>query len=416
MTRLTRKAVQAEAPPASGTRKVWDSEVKGFGAAITARGARSWIVRYRNAAGQQRQKHLGQVAAISGDQARKLAAQVITAAAGGRDPLAEERAARAAAESTSAPITVRQFAERFYRDHCARQKSAAELRRKLDVEILPRIGDLELAAVRTPDIHELVHAVAAEVRQTKDGTKVRRETAANRVRALLSTMFAHAERLELRPPESNPVRRVRKFQERKRERFLTREEIARFGAGLERAVEARPSRRTAAAAIRLLFLTGCRRNEILERRWKDYDARKGILHLTDSKVGPRDVVLGAPAIQLLESLPRTSEWIFPAWRGSGRITDVRKLIEKACELAEPALKTFRPHDIRHTFASLGVRGGMNLPIVGGLLGHARTTTTEGYAHLQDGHLREAADAMQGAIAGALAGRSADVIEFRASVQ
>lgn len=404
MPKLTRTSVQAEPLPEKGSRKVWDSELKGFGANITSKGGRTWVVRYRNADGRPRQMALGDVSAISADQARKLAAVAKTDAAAGGDPVQERRARREATKrGPEKVLSVGEFAERFFREHCAAQKSADELRRKLDVEIIPRIGHLAVAEVRPSHVHELHHEIGAA-----------RPIAANRVRALLSTLFEHAERLELRPLGSNPVRAVRKFPEKRRERFLSREEIARFAAGLEQAVGDRPSRAVAAQAIRLLFLTGCRRNEILERRWDDYDARRGVLHLTDSKTGPRDVVLSTPALELLDGLERTSEWIFPAWRGTGHVTDIRKVIDRACKLAKPKLTSFRPHDIRHTFASLGVRQGMNLPLVGGLLGHARTATTEGYAHLADDHLREAADVMGGAIAGALSEGSnpgAKVIAF-----
>lgn len=401
MAKLTRTSVQAAALPDRGASKVWDSEVSGFGANLTANGVRTWIVRYRNAEGRSRQMALGSVGAISADQARKLAARVKTEVAAGGDPLAEKRARRdAARRGPEQPLLVAEFAERFYREHCESQKSAVELRRKLDVEIIPRLGAYPLAGVTTADVHALHHEIGAD-----------RPVAANRVRALLSTMFVHAERLGIRPPGSNPVRPVRKFPEHRRERFLTADEIARFGAGLVAAVDERPSRRVAAAAIRLLFLTGCRKNEVLERRWDDYDERTGILRLVDSKVGPRDIRLGAPAVQLLDSLDRSAEWIFPAWRGAGHVTDLRKLIDRACELATPELEIFRPHDIRHTFASLGVRGGMNLPLVGGLLGHARTTTTEGYSHLADDHLRHAASAMQTAIANVMDGQLAEVTEL-----
>jgi site-specific recombinase XerD len=49
----------------------------------------------------------------------------------------------------------------------------------------------------------------------------------------------------------------------------------------------------------------------------------------------------------------------------------------------------RIHDLRHSFASLAVSAGIPLHTIGQLLGHAHVATTQRYAHLTDGHLRDA---------------------------
>jgi len=70
------------------------------------------------------------------------------------------------------------------------------------------------------------------------------------------------------------------------------------------------------------------------------------------------------------------------------------------------------HDLRHTFASWAVMGGMTLPIVGELLGHRQPSTTARYTHLADDPLRAAADRVAGAIAGALdGGENAEIVEM-----
>ena len=52
-----------------------------------------------------------------------------------------------------------------------------------------------------------------------------------------------------------------------------------------------------------------------------------------------------------------------------------------------------PPDLRHTYASLGAGGGLGLPIIGRLLGHAQTATTARYAHLDNDPLRRASEAI-----------------------
>jgi site-specific recombinase XerD len=53
----------------------------------------------------------------------------------------------------------------------------------------------------------------------------------------------------------------------------------------------------------------------------------------------------------------------------------------------------RIHDLRHTFASLLVSGGMSLPMIGKLLGHSSPKTTQRYAHLLDDPVRQGTNAV-----------------------
>ena len=124
-----------------------------------------------------------------------------------------------------------------------------------------------------------------------------RETprAANRALAVLSKMFSLAAAWGLVPDGTNPCRAVRKYKERKRERFLSREEYRRLGQALAEA-EAEAGREGAVspyaiAALRLLMLTGCRLNEILTLRWDDVDRTAGEFRLRDGKTGTRMVPL-----------------------------------------------------------------------------------------------------------------------------
>jgi site-specific recombinase XerD len=63
----------------------------------------------------------------------------------------------------------------------------------------------------------------------------------------------------------------------------------------------------------------------------------------------------------------------------------------------------RLHDLRHSFASVAVAGGLTLPLIGGLLGHRQTQTTARYAHLAADPLRAAAEVVGSRIAAAMAG-------------
>src|SRR5262245_38925465 len=121
----------------------------------------------------------------------------------------------------------------------------------------------------------------------------------------------------------NPARRIERYREQRREKFLKSDELARLGDVLrEGETTGLPwsgvyeskhtakeyNRRTvidlfAVAAIRLLILTGARLREILDAKWDNVDFERGILFLADSKTGRNSIYLNAPALEILSNLP-----------------------------------------------------------------------------------------------------------------
>ena len=140
--------------------------------------------------------------------------------------------------------------------------------------------------------------------------------AANRSLPILSLILRQAEIYGYRPEDSNPCAGLRRYRRRSRERFLTVGETRRLGAALAAQEPVTP---LPAAVIRLLLLTGCRQSEIRTLQWRDY--REGHLFLPDSKTGPRTVWLSSAARSVLDRLPRTDRWLFPASKGIGTHAD-----------------------------------------------------------------------------------------------
>jgi site-specific recombinase XerD len=93
--------------------------------------------------------------------------------------------------------------------------------------------------------------------------------------------------------------------------------------------------------------------------------------------------------------------VFPAYRGKRYYEGTPKVWERIRSAA--GLSDVRLHDLRHSFASIAVSGGASLPIIGALLGHAHSATTQRYAHLSDDPLRAASDAVGNQIAASLFG-------------
>jgi len=224
---------------------------------------------------------------------------------------------------------------------------------------------------------------------------------ANRCVALLSKMMNLAERWKLRPVGSNPCRGLEKFKERKVERWLNSDELARLGDALN-VYEGSPY---AVAAIKLLAFTGARLGEVLGLRWEWVDFDRGEARLPDSKTGAKTVHLPPPALSVLSELPRVegNPFVIAGVKSGSALVNLEKpwrVIRKAAGLHDVRL-----HDLRHAFASTAVMGGMSLPIIGRILGHKQIATTQRYAHLADDPIKQAAASVAGQIANALGGKS-----------
>ncbi len=153
----------------------------------------------------------------------------------------------------------------------------------------------------------------------------------------------------------------------------------------------------------LLILTGARLREILKLRWQHVDLERGLLLLPDSKTGAKSIVLNAPALAVLAGLERVGAYVI-AGQSAGTErekprADLHKPWRRVAKRA--GLTGLRIHDLRHTHASFGAGGWLGLPIIGKLLGHARASTTQRYAHLETDPLRRASDHIGSRIAAAM---------------
>ena len=217
--------------------------------------------------------------------------------------------------------------------------------------------------------------------------------AANRSAPILSVIMQQAEAWGYRPDGDNPCKGIRRYRQKRHERFLSPEEYRRLGMVLDRHEARQPFR---VAALRLLLLTGCRKSEIVTLEWRFY--RDGRLYLGDSKTGPRTVWLCSAAREVLDRLPRSQRWVFPignrrapwSWLDAFWI-QIR---------AEAGLDDVRLHDTRHSFASIALSSGETIRTVGRLLGHDNAATTLKYAHLSDATVRETVEALAPLLSGA----------------
>ena len=385
MAKLKRQSISrrtVEALSADKDTVFWDRELTGFGIRVYPSGAKYYIVQVRGPDGSKRVT-VGRHGVLTANQARQRAAQIIARIKAGEDPIA----APMALPSPEGP-TVAEIAARYLEKHVAvrcKASSASYYRRKIEGYILPAFGDLPLSAVGREQVAQLHY----ELRD--------RPVLANHVVEILSRLFTMAEYWGLVPEGGNPCRFVTRYRVRRRERFLTEEEFTRLGRVLAEAETEGRVMPSTVAAIRLLMLTGCRRNEILELQWDDVDLERSEIRLRDTKTGPRTVPLNPAAVGVLSGLRRVpgNPWVLPGRQPGRRIASLN---EPWLRLrARAGLEDVRLHDLRHSFASRALALGESLPMIARLLGHAEIQTTARYAHLT----REAMNASAARVAASI---------------
>jgi integrase len=290
--------------------------------------------------------------------------------------------------ASSRAAAVSDLAERFSREYLPRKQPLTQrgYRQQIEVDIVPALGRMKVAAVSYTDIDALHRAITARGSPTH----------ANRVLALLSRMFSLAIKWGWREG-SNPAKGIERNTEHKRHRYLTGAELARLTTALDELRD-----QGAANAVRLLALTGARRGELLAARWVDFDLEAGVWTKPGNTTKQRTlhrVPLSAAAVQLLVSMKgqADSEWLFPGRATPHRLDldDAWGVLRKTAGIPDAHL-----HDLRHTYASILASSGLSLPIIGALLGHVNTQTTLRYAHLLDDALKVATERASAVITGA----------------
>jgi len=392
MTKLTKRTVEALKIEAKDY-FVWDTQIAGFGLRVMPSGAKTYQAQYRKG-GRTRRVSLGRHGKITAEQARKLAQEVMGLVAKGDNP-AEE-----ISQHRRAP-TIAALCERFFEQHVlenCKPSTQGEYRRAIELFIKPAIGAFKTVDVERKDIADLHQKHRDKPYQ------------ANRTLGVLSKMFNLSEIWGLRPDGSNPCRHVPKYREMKRERFLSSAELQRLGATLAE-VEADGSESPfVVAAFRLLILTGCRLGEIQTLRW-DYITPKG-MELPDTKTGARRIPLPQAARAVLYSLesPEGNPYIIAGKLAGSHVTDLQHPWRRIRD--RTGLQGVRIHDLRHTYASNAVSGGMPIQMVGKLLGHSQIQTTMRYAHLADDPVNRAAEENAKSLSAALYTGTSDTRQLR----
>jgi integrase len=370
MAKLTKRYIDSLAAPDTES-ILWDDELSGFGLRHYPSGRKVYVVQYK-LHGRTRRKTLGKHGVITADEARKDAKVVQADVARGDDPSADRKARLRS-------LTIQELGQRFLKEHVAlhcKPTTHYDYSLLLKNVVNPVLGSIKTSEITFGDI-QAFHLK-------------RRETPyqANRGVMMLSKMLNLAEDWGMRPMNTNPTKRIKRYPEVEKKRYLDEDEQERLGTVMTDMLHSGEISRYVFAAFYLLLLTGCRLGEIQKLKW-DYVTRTH-LELPDSKTGRRRIPLPREARALIDILYRRdgNPYVILGDHGTGYYNDLQKPWRKIRARAD--LEDVRVHDLRHTYASVAVMNGIDPFMLKEILGHKNLSTTLRYAHLSDDAVQKAA--------------------------
>jgi integrase len=362
MPKLTPQQVSAlTLPPDKRDALFFDEVVPGLALRLRAGGSKTWTFQYRIGT-RQRRLNIGAASALSPHEARKRAALLHAKVKLGQDPADEKTRARAQANETfgiKLPLFLSRQKERL------RPRAYVEVERHLTVHA-KRLHHLPLAGVARRDVAQVLTTVTEKLSGAS----------ANRVRSSLSSFFSWSIREGL--IDSNPAAWTDRREEAARTHLLTDDELRDIWMAL--------SDDTYSSVLRLLILTGARREEIGGLKWSEIDLAGGLITLPPerTKTGSKkhrghEIVLSPPALAILKSRPgltwpdgRACDLVFGRGaRGfSGWVENKAALDERIRAARATDMRPWTLHDFRRVISTTMHERLRILPhVVEAILGH-----------------------------------------------
>jgi integrase len=330
LSELTVRKLQA---PARGRRELYDGIIPGFGVRVTDKGAKSYIFVYAKN-GNRHRYTIGPVGAFALTEAREKARELYSQVKDGRDPCAEKRAPKAT------PALFKDVVALFERRALAGKRTGRETMRIIQRDLLPHWKDKPFGSITTDDVHDRIDAVLDNGRNE----------AARRLFEITRRIFNWARaqrdsyRVERSPCEglkSNDLFGAKPF----RDRTLKDAELrAIWNAANEIG-------RPFGPIVRLLVLTGLRRNEVACARWAEFDLDSAIWTIPPERMkaaAAHVVPLTAEMLEIILALPRDGQFLFSGSRGSNRPVSGFSPMKARLDGRLSGVADWTLHDIRRT--------------------------------------------------------------------
>lgn len=330
--------------PTDKRREVADDLCPGLYLVIQPSGKKSWAFRYRHQ-GRPRKWTLGNLEALPPAKARDMARKAKEVVRAGRDP---------AAHQDEAALTLRGAFDLYAQRRLSQLKTGRELRRQLERDVMPELGDKPLNDLERRDVHELVHAIAA-----------RAPVSANRVLAATQSLLNWS--MDAGLIKANPAARMKKpAKERPRKRALDDDEIMQVWPALE--LVGWPY----GQILRLIMLTAQRPGEVARMRWADLDLDAATWHQHADATKTEEAILvplSSMAMDIIRPLPRLpGQFVFPGRGGDKPASNIDRGRDRAQKIA--GIAHWTPHDLRRTAATQLGKLGATDELVDRILNHA----------------------------------------------
>lgn len=368
-TRLTEPKLKSMKAPAKGEIIIWDSECVGLGVRLTAKGARTFIVKKWNPEKRQSvKKSLGPVGSITLNQARSKAWAML----GSDEADLNTTARRQDADSK----TVGQVFDMTMSDK-GDLKSVEKYRYFWRTYVEPTgFHDLRIRDVSVDDIRTMVIDPLRKGRGKKLATS-------DHVRAVLSMTWKFG--MANGYTAANPVQAIPLVKTAPRERVLTDDEVVRLNAALDE--EGEPW----ADYFRVLMGTAQRGDTVRRMKWADLKLEEGEgsparwnIPATDVKGGKATTCTLPTATVAVLQRRREADggtWVFPSNRDpSKHITSPQKAWNRVC--AGAGIQGATAHDIRRTIGTNAGKAGHSAHQIAALLGHRSIQSAKAYVHLE----------------------------------
>jgi integrase len=371
----------ATCPPNKSKLDLYDQANTGFVLEVRASGGKTYYLRYRDQHGKQRQHKIGDATAISFDKARAAAQKIRSRIVFGENPAEDRKALR------QIP-TLAEFVRDVYLDHMkVTRRNYAPSVSFLNIHVLPKFGAFHLDQITTQMIAQAHHEMRA---------KGYAQSQCNNLPSTLKVIYNVAKKRKVTGAEFNPAVDVKMpSPNNARQRFLSLEEIQRLRIAIDQS-----SNTQLKYIVNLLILLCCRKRELLDSKWEDFDIERRNWRIPMSKSGKaRNVPLSTAALDILAVLPRWKgcPWVIPHPTKLKPFVSVYVSWDNARRAA--GLEDVTMHDLRHTGASHLLAAGADILTVSKVLGHASMRMSERYLHIGNPTLLRSIEALGTLIGG-----------------
>ncbi|WP_308388638.1 tyrosine-type recombinase/integrase [Acidithiobacillus sp. AMEEHan] len=360
----------ARLEPVPGKRTtVHDTKQPGLCIRITQTGAKAFYC-VKKVDGRVEWVRIGDAEAVTIENARKRAAEIINDIARGVNPAEQKRVKKA-------EMAFSDLFAAWVKDRTAKGKRSLGNDERNYRLHLQGIAKKKLSDIKRQDIRTLHQRIGRDKGIYQ----------ANRVLALVRAVLNFGIK-ELDLPIVNPAAGIKLFSEESRDRRLHPEELPRFFEALSE----EPNEDIRDYVV-LSLLTGGRRSNVLSMRWDEVSMDRALWRIPSAKAKAGAVIevpLSAGALGILRRRRETNGgqgWVFPSTGKTGHLVEPKAAWARLLKRA--GIEDLRLHDLRRSLASFQIDAGASLAVIGKALGHQSQATTAIYARLALDPVRDA---------------------------